>query len=786
MAANNIGNSSRHFYNSKLSKRQKFDIHNQLANRKENILQYDKASNRSIRIRSRTFNASSTSVKISTATLQKRVVEHKKVVYGPKSTDHQSISLQNRFEVLSDLVPDDDNYSVKDDYQVKVDGIQSIKKSVDTLNKQSKLCGDSTWRSVKRMEKTKSQDDTKVKNSSLIQGGKVDITNSVEVVKNVMAGNCNCLRNVNVLNLKDKCTDLKACITQQKTVFVFLPISNLKRFRISEALKPNKILTEKEFDPVTIHEVIKSTGKPNFEKARIQLPSKINFELLDEICKNYWDYQVPLFLRYGFPLDFPVEHEDELQTTEVNHDSANRYGEHVEHYIKVEKEHGAIFGPYDEPPYGVTSQVSPFMTRTKNDSEHRRIVIDLSWPKGASINHFTKSNVYLNGVYKLQYPTIDNITEKLTEFGSEARLYKVDLSRAFRQLRIDPKDYNLLCLKWDDKYFSDTYCPFRHRGGAMACTRVTDLFRYVMGRRNDVIYNYVDDLIGVGRSDAINDAFDYLVGLLQDLGFPISKSKLVGPTTQCNCLGIIIDTTDHTLSIPEEKFGEIIKKCEDIFHNTSITLRQLQSVIGSLMFVHKCVKPTRFFINRLLDALRNASTTRIAVSTEMRRDLAWLLRFLPLFNGTTKYIHGVIEEMETLHIDACLQSVGGVWKQYVYTGKIPDIFQKNHFAITHYEMVNILVAIRTWGKQWESKRVVIKTDNMAVVEICRSGYTRDVHLAAIVRNIWLLTAQYDIELSVCHVCGRNNEIADLLSRWCNSQGNIEKLNMWVKNPICKV
>ena len=76
-------------------------------------------------------------------------------------------------------------------------------------------------RSVKRMEEAKSQDDTKIKNSSLTQGGKVDITNSVEVVKSVMAGNCNCLRNVNVLNLKDKCTDLKACITQQKLFLVF-------------------------------------------------------------------------------------------------------------------------------------------------------------------------------------------------------------------------------------------------------------------------------------------------------------------------------------------------------------------------------------------------------------------------------------------------------------------------------------------------------------------------------------------------------------------------------------
>ena len=164
----------------------------------------------------------------------------------------------------------------------------------------------------------------------------------------------------------------------------------------------------------------------------------------------------------------------------------------------------------------------------------------------------------------------------------------------------------------------------------------------------------------------------------------------------------------------------------------------------------------------------------------MRRDLACLLRFLPLFNGTTKYIHGVIEEMETLHIDACLQSVGGVWKQYVYTGKIPDIFQKNHFAITHYEMVNILVAIRTWGKQWESKRVVIKTDNMAVVEICRSGYTRDVHLAAIVRNIWLLTAQYDISRHFYEKVDTTNSVEvvkNVMAGNCNCLRNVNVLNL---------
>ena len=64
----------------------------------------------------------------------------------------------------------------------------------------------------------------------------MNITDTTEVVKVVMNFN-NCIKNVNVLNLKNKCSD--QCIAQQDTVFGFLPISNLKRTRINNALKPN-------------------------------------------------------------------------------------------------------------------------------------------------------------------------------------------------------------------------------------------------------------------------------------------------------------------------------------------------------------------------------------------------------------------------------------------------------------------------------------------------------------------------------------------------------------------
>ena len=60
-----------------------------------------------------------------------------------------------------------------------------------------------------------------------------------------------------------------------------------------------------------------------------------------------------------------------------------------------------------------------------------------------------------------------------------------------------------------------------------------------------------------------------------------------------------------------------------------------------------------------------------------------------------------------------------------------------------------------------------------------NGYTRDIHLDAFARNIWLLTAQYNTELSVCL-------IADFLSRWCHLESDIGKLNKWVESPNLEI
>ena len=63
-----------------------------------------------------------------------------------------------------------------------------------------------------------------------------------------------------------------------------------------------------------------------------------------------------------------------------------------------------------------------------------------------------------------------------------------------------------------------------------------------------------------------------------------------------------------------------------------------------------------------------------------------------------------------------------------------------------------------------------------MVAILKSGKTRDPLLATITRNIFMEAAQLDIFLKFSHISGVANTIADLLSRWQNTEAQMKQLD----------
>ena len=155
-------------------------------------------------------------------------------------------------------------------------------------------------------------------------------------------------------------------------------------------------------------------------QARIPIKSQLNVKHWEKVLAGYWDRQLLELIKFGFPLDF--NRACELGQYCGNHSSANDFPNDIEAYLNEELSYGALLGPFDR----------------------RRVIVDLSWPQGVSVNAGIDKSTYLTSNFDLTFPTVDDITSELKRLGRGALLYKVDVSRAFRHVKVDPGDYDLL------------------------------------------------------------------------------------------------------------------------------------------------------------------------------------------------------------------------------------------------------------------------------------------------------------------------------------------------------
>ena len=152
-----------------------------------------------------------------------------------------------------------------------------------------------------------------------------------------------------------------------------------------------------------------------------------------------------------------------------------------------------------------------------------------------------------------------------------------------------------------------------------------DAMHYIMTKHGDKsLLNYIDDLLCFDLPSSIEPANDFLLKLLDGLGLDISTKKLHPPDTVVTCLGIQCDTVRRTMSIPNEKLQDIITICHSWSNKQVCTKTELQSLLGSLLYITKCVKLGRHFLNRMLQLLRdNVNSSHISLHADFKKDLVY-------------------------------------------------------------------------------------------------------------------------------------------------------------------
>lgn len=524
-------------------------------------------------------------------------------------------------------------------------------------------------------------------------------------------------------------------------------------------------------EALKIYNQVRNSGRYNYAGVRVPLASGLKLEAWRKYELCHGDPLLNDLLEYGAPVGY--EGTGVPASALINHRGALLFESEVDEYILSEVERGAMIGPFDGNPLPDIISVSPLNTVPKDGLE-RRIIVDFSFPEGHAVNDGIDKDFYLGEQVNMSFPSVDALAAQVRRKGRGCLLYKRDLRRAYRQFPIDPGDIRLLGVMWRGKIFLDMYLAMGLRSAAQVCQRVTTAVARIMEALGFVVANYLDDFAGCEIGLTAEEAFVCLGELLDELGLDESLKKAWSPATWMEFLGVLFDTIRLTLSITPQRLVEIEELVRQWLDKKSANRKQLESLVGKLQFVAKCVPAGRVFISRLLEQLRALTRKehKFKVSSEMRKDLVWWLECMRCFNGVSIMLEEWWRKPDSvIATDACLTGGGGTLelsKEYFHVS-LPEWVREEAGHINALEMWVLVVALKLWGHLCSGMRIKVLCDNEVTVWVINSGRSRDKVMLQLLRELCYWCVKFECQIRAVHLPGQENRGPDCLSRWAEEK-----------------
>ena len=384
-----------------------------------------------------------------------------------------------------------------------------------------------------------------------------------------------------------------------------------------------------------MYDAVTSGDKPNFLGAQVPVQHALNMQAWEKYQHLLEDQTLVPMLEFGFPVGYMGNQPPDTKAT--NHSSATNFSTHVDKFIRIELKHQAIMGPFENSPFSPWFRTKPLMTRPKRDSQDRRVILDFSYPEGASVNAQIPCKSLLNATFKLRLPTPKQLADRIITLGPGCHLFKIDLSRAYRQLRSDPSDWPFLGISWAGGRYVYTAIPFGLRHGASACQRTSEAVSTITFHKcQAVTVPYVDDTAGSSLSHQSQAHYRGTLETMDELGLQVAPAKCQAPLTEMEGIGENYNTVDMTMQIAPTKVTEAAAMCRAFLASISMTRHEMQSFMGKVLHTTKYTTAASRFTNRLLDFLRSLPNKGDKlIAHEARLDALWLATFLQAFNGLT-------------------------------------------------------------------------------------------------------------------------------------------------------
>lgn len=452
-------------------------------------------------------------------------------------------------------------------------------------------------------------------------------------------------------------------------------------------------------------------------------------------------------------------------------------------------------GPFDMPPFTVFS-VSPVRAVPKKDRHgymtKRRVIHNLSYPR-----HLRTS---VNDGIREQYQPLGSVQEAMDfirEYGRGCWLVKMDVEAAYKQVPVRPADWPLLGFTWKGKYYFEVTLPFGLRSSCRLWELYATALHYFIERHIgvDMVVHYIDDFLMVFRTK--EEAESKLAATLRmcaALRIPMAEDKNE-LAQRLVFLGIILDTLTMTAALDPRKLEELVRDLSVWEARDRATLKERQSLTGSLNWALQVVRAGRPFLQRLLREQKNISSRRlraevqIPLTEEERKDIRWWAKNMRKHNGVSLFYEKEWrdEHRRVLWTDACKRGYGAMWAPIDADGAraaprclrgewSPEVLAEARagnktgldgevvLSMPMLELRALVLAANTWGRQWAGWKVLFYTDCRPVFQAGERMRSNSEKLAPLMRELASIAAQCGFEFQVGWLAGADNKEADLLSR----------------------
>jgi hypothetical protein len=173
----------------------------------------------------------------------------------------------------------------------------------------------------------------------------------------------------------------------------------------------------------------------------------------------------------------------------------------------------------------------------------------------------------------------------------------------------------------------------------------------------------------------------------------------------------------------------------------------------------------------MIDLTRNVQKPHhhIKLNSGFFKDLGMWKEFISNWNGANLFLSSEWHASDTLnlHTDASGSlGFGGIFGKKWFQGKWRPHQKLGQpgISIAWQELFAIVVACQIWGELLADQRIKFHCDNEAVVGIINTKRSQIPRVMDLMRHLTLLTLQHNMYIRAVHIPGKNNDIADAISR----------------------